>query len=223
MNHIASCKFVGGRWQGFQTSHVVVQFHANCWTVLTGGVFVSVSDLFVCDAICAALDGDRWAGHARRLMHPIAREAAEMAVEAGVGALALMHIGRFADPANIQAEAAAIFPGPLTVPEYLHSYTPVLKNALDWASRPRPLSALRQKPVALMGAGGGSGTIRAQLAIRPVLSADEAYLMPKPELYIVNAAQYFDADGTLRDESIRAAVRDVVVALAAWTRRLRAD
>jgi len=111
----------------------------------------------------------------------------------------------------------------LTVPEYLHSYTPVLKNALDWASRPRPLSALRQKPVALMGAGGGSGTMRAQLAIRPVLSADEAYIMPKPELYVVNASQHFDADGNLTDETVRATVRDIVVALVAWTRRLRAD
>lgn len=75
------------------------------------------ADLFVCDAICAALDGERWASHARRLMHPVAREAAEMAVEAGVGALALTHIGRFADPANIAAEAGAIFRGPLAVPD----------------------------------------------------------------------------------------------------------
>jgi chromate reductase, NAD(P)H dehydrogenase (quinone) len=111
----------------------------------------------------------------------------------------------------------------LTVPEYNHSYTAVLKNALDWASRPRPLSALRQKPVALMGAGGGSGTMRAQLAIRPVLAVNEAYIMPKPELYIVNAPQRFDADGNLTDEAVRETVRDIVVALAAWTRRLRAD
>ena len=109
------------------------------------------------------------------------------------------------------------------MPEYNHSYTAVLKNALDWASRPRPLSALRQKPVALMGAGGGSGTMRAQLAIRPVLAVNEAYVMPKPELYVVNAPQRFDADGNLTDETVRATVRDIVVALAAWTRRLRAD
>ena len=109
----------------------------------------------------------------------------------------------------------------LTVPEYNHSYTAVLKNALDWASRPRPLSVLWQKPVALMGAGGGSGTIRAQLAIRPVLACNEAYVMPKPELYIVNASERFDADGKLVDEGVREAVRDVIAALAAWTRRLQ--
>jgi chromate reductase, NAD(P)H dehydrogenase (quinone) len=111
----------------------------------------------------------------------------------------------------------------LTVPEYNHSFTAVLKNALDWASRPRPHSVLSQKPVALMGAGGGSGTMRAQLAIRPVLACDEAYVMPKPELYVVNAAQRFDAAGHLTDETVREAVRAVVVALGAWTRRLRAD
>jgi chromate reductase len=111
----------------------------------------------------------------------------------------------------------------LAVPEYNHSFTAVLKNALDWASRPRPVSVLRQKPVAMMGAGGGSGTMRAQLGLRPVLHSNEAYLMPKPELYLVNAAERFDEDGNLADEKVREAVREIVTALAAWTRRLRAD
>jgi chromate reductase, NAD(P)H dehydrogenase (quinone) len=111
----------------------------------------------------------------------------------------------------------------LTVPEYNHSFTAVLKNALDWASRPRPTPALHQKPVALMGAGGGSGTMRAQLAIRQVLACNEAYVMPKPELYIMNAPQRFDADGALTDEAVRQSVRDIVAALVVWTRRLRAD
>jgi chromate reductase, NAD(P)H dehydrogenase (quinone) len=65
--------------------------------------------------------------------------------------------------------------------------------------------------------------MRAQLAIRPVLAVNEAYVMPKPELYIVNAPQRFDADGNLTDATVRETVRDIVVALAAWTRRLRAD
>ncbi len=111
----------------------------------------------------------------------------------------------------------------LTVPEYNHSFSAVIKNALDWASRPRPVSVLRQKPVALMGAGGGSGTMRAQLGLRPVLHSNEAYLMPKPELYIVRAPQYFDDEGNLTDETIRASVREIVAALATWARRLRAD
>jgi chromate reductase, NAD(P)H dehydrogenase (quinone) len=111
----------------------------------------------------------------------------------------------------------------LAVPEYNHSFTAVLKNALDWASRPRPSSVLARKPVALIGAGGGFGTVRAQLALRPVLAADGAYLLPKPELYVPNIPPRFDADGTLADETVREALGALVRALAAWTRRLRAD
>lgn len=109
----------------------------------------------------------------------------------------------------------------LATPEYNHSFTPVLKNALDWASRPRASAALRFKPVAVIGAGGGFGTARAQLAIRPVLVSNEMYMLPKPDLYVSNAPQHFDADGDLTDERVRAAVAGVVEALAAWTRRLR--
>ena len=75
------------------------------------------ADLFICDAICAASDGEQWARHARNLMHPTAREAATMATEAGAGALALVHIGRFGNPANILAEASGSFAGPVSVPD----------------------------------------------------------------------------------------------------------
>ena len=111
----------------------------------------------------------------------------------------------------------------LTVPEYNHSFPAVLKNALDWASRPRPVSVLKQKPVAMMGAGGGFGTVRAQLSLRPVLASNEAYLMPKPELYVSGAPQRFDEAGRLTDDSARQSVRDLVAALVAWTRRLRVE
>ncbi len=76
-----------------------------------------LADLFVCDAICAVRDGAQWAEHARRLMHPTAREAAALATEAGAGALVLTHIGRFADPANMLAEAREGFAGPVSVPD----------------------------------------------------------------------------------------------------------
>lgn len=81
------------------------------------------ADLFICDAICAARDGERWATHARRLMHPVAHEAATMATAAGAGALALVHIGRFADPANIHTEVAEGFAGPVSVPDDLARYS----------------------------------------------------------------------------------------------------
>lgn len=75
------------------------------------------ADLFICDAICAVRDGENWAQRARTLMHPTAQEAAAMATEAGAKALALVHIGRFGNPANILDEACAGFAGAVSVPD----------------------------------------------------------------------------------------------------------
>lgn len=75
------------------------------------------ADLFICDALCAAQDGEQWATRARALMHPNAREAAEMAVRANAKALALTHLARYANPVNMLAEAQAVFSGPVTVPD----------------------------------------------------------------------------------------------------------
>lgn len=75
------------------------------------------ADLFICDALCAARDGDQWATRARALMHPNAREAAEMAVQANAKSLALTHLARYANPANMLAEAREVFPGPVIVPD----------------------------------------------------------------------------------------------------------
>jgi ribonuclease BN (tRNA processing enzyme) len=75
------------------------------------------ADLFICDALCAALDGAAVAARAHDLMHPIAREAAEMAVAANARSLALTHLARYASPENLLMEARAVFPGPVTVPD----------------------------------------------------------------------------------------------------------
>ena len=80
------------------------------------------ADLFICDALCAARDGARWQTQTRNLMHPTAAEAATIAHAAGARALALVHVARFADPANMHAEAAEIFSGPITVPDDLTRY-----------------------------------------------------------------------------------------------------
>ena len=73
------------------------------------------ADLFLCDALCAELDGEEAAACALSAMHATAREAAAMASRAGAGALACTHIARFADPTNILAEATAHFSGAVTV------------------------------------------------------------------------------------------------------------
>jgi ribonuclease BN (tRNA processing enzyme) len=75
------------------------------------------ADLFVCDALCSVRDGEQWAERARSLMHPVAREAAEMAVQANAKALALTHLARYANADNLRAEAQEYFAGPVTVPD----------------------------------------------------------------------------------------------------------
>lgn len=75
------------------------------------------ADLFICDALCAARDGADWATRARGLMHPVAREAAEMAVAANARSLALTHLARYANADNLLAEAREVFSGPVVVPD----------------------------------------------------------------------------------------------------------
>ena len=73
------------------------------------------ADLFLCDALCADLDGEEAAAIAWSAMHATARAAATMATGAGAGALACTHIARFANPNNILAEATAHFSGAVTI------------------------------------------------------------------------------------------------------------
>lgn len=109
----------------------------------------------------------------------------------------------------------------IATPEYCYSIPGVLKNAIDWASRPPESSPLIGKPIALMGAGGLYGTVRSQLHMRQVLVFTNSLVMPKPELMVVRSWEKFDPEGNLQDEEIRARVGDVLKGLADWTLRLK--
>lgn len=102
----------------------------------------------------------------------------------------------------------------ITTPEYNGSIPGVLKNALDWASRPAGQSAFIGKPVALLGAGGRAGTASAQQHLRFILQRQRADVLEKPEVYITNAWEKFDAEGNLIDEEshqpIRALMQELV-------------
>lgn len=111
----------------------------------------------------------------------------------------------------------------IATPEYNASIPGVLKNALDWASRPITDSALAGKPLAMMGAGGISGTNRAQLALRTISGALNVLLLNRPQVQITRAWEKFDAEGKLTDEQTRQEIRALLEALAAWTRRLRGE
>lgn len=109
----------------------------------------------------------------------------------------------------------------LATPEYNGSTTGALKNAIDWASRPVRSSVLSEKPVAIIGAGGVSGTIRAQLHLRQIATVTNMHTLNRPAVMVQRAWEKFDADGNLTDEAVRHELRALLEALAAWTRRLR--
>jgi chromate reductase, NAD(P)H dehydrogenase (quinone) len=109
----------------------------------------------------------------------------------------------------------------IATPEYNYSLPGVLKNAIDWVSRPPKDSPLAGKPLAMMGAGGLFGTVRAQLHLRQVAVYTDMLPLNKPEVRIMKAWEKFDADGDLHDEPARQEVRALLESLAAWTRRLR--
>lgn len=104
-------------------------------------------------------------------------------------------------------------------PEYNYSVPGVLKNAIDWASRPDGesvwlKSVWQGKPAAVMGASlGGLGTARAQYHLRQILVALDMPVVNQPEVMIGNAAQRFDADGRLTDEPTRQFIRKLLGAL----------
>jgi chromate reductase, NAD(P)H dehydrogenase (quinone) len=105
-------------------------------------------------------------------------------------------------------------------PEYNHSVPGVLKNAIDWASRP-PSQPFDGKPVGMMGASGGPvGTARAQAHLRHIMVSINALPLNRPQVLIGQAESRFE-DGRLTDETSREHVRALLVALAAWTRRLQ--
>lgn len=110
----------------------------------------------------------------------------------------------------------------IVTPEYNGSIPGLLKNAIDWASRP-PEQPFAGKPVAIMGASPGVlGTVRAQYHLRHSFVGLDALVMSRPEVMISQAHTRFDAEGHLTDEKTREFVASLLVALQAWVRRLRA-
>ncbi|MEW6167826.1 MAG: NAD(P)H-dependent oxidoreductase [Pseudomonadota bacterium] len=109
----------------------------------------------------------------------------------------------------------------LATPEYNYSIPGVLKNAIDWASRPYGDSAWRGKPVAIMGASIGTlGSARAQYHLRQCFVFLDMHPVNQPEVMIAKAAQRFDESGELTDATSRQLIGQLLQALCDWTRRL---
>ena len=108
-------------------------------------------------------------------------------------------------------------------PEYSYSIPGVLKNALDWASRPAGRSVLRHMPLGMMGASvGRSGTMRAQLHLRQICVQLGAVPLPEPEVYVTFAADKFNALGELTDPTALDLTKQLLTRLGEWADMLNA-
>ncbi len=115
------------------------------------------------------------------------------------------------------AEADAIV---IATPEHNRSVPTVLKNAIDWASRPYGQSAWNNKPVLIMGATGGAlGTYGAQHHLRDIFAHNQAYVLPEPALHIVFAHDK-TADDNVTDQETREHIAAGLKRLVEYTQQL---
>jgi chromate reductase len=113
---------------------------------------------------------------------------------------------------QIKAADALLF----ACPEYNYSMSGVLKNAIDWASRP-PDQPFAGKPAAIIGAAAGmAGGARAQGDLRRSMVFLDMHPLNKPEVLIFQAQNKFDANGRLTDDVARGLISDLMKALVAW-------
>lgn len=106
-------------------------------------------------------------------------------------------------------------------PEYNHGVPGVLKNAVDWVSRPAFRSPLAGKPTGIISAAPGAvGGVRAQEQLRSMLTSTLALVMPHRGVVVTRAGQKFDDEGALADEQTRQVLAAYLADLARWTLRL---
>jgi chromate reductase, NAD(P)H dehydrogenase (quinone) len=110
----------------------------------------------------------------------------------------------------------------LASPEYNWGPSGVMKNAIDWLSRPPRESPLHHKAVALMGCSGGpAGTGRAQLQLRQHLQYLTSYVLPEPQVQLGFSRERFDDELRLVDEEAVRLVAEQLEALVRWARAVR--
>jgi chromate reductase len=110
----------------------------------------------------------------------------------------------------------------MVTPEYNHGVPGVMKNAIDWASRPPSNAALARKPVGIIGASPGiTGSARGQSQLRQAFEFTNSYCMPQPEVLVFRAHEKFDSQGKLIDERTAEALKKYLAAFAEWVLRVR--
>lgn len=112
----------------------------------------------------------------------------------------------------------------IATPEYNYSVPGVLKNAIDWASRPYGDNPFEGKPVAIMSASVGSlGGARAQYHLRQILIALDMHPLNHPEVMMPFAEENVDAEGNVTNEKTRQVIPEMLKELVEWTRKLKAN
>jgi chromate reductase len=112
----------------------------------------------------------------------------------------------------------------MATPEYNHGVPAVMKNAVDWASRPPRSAPLGGKPVGIIGASPGvTGSARGQSQLRQAFEFTNSYCMPQPELLVFKAHEKFDSEGRLTDAATVEHLARYLTAFAAWVRRFVPD
>jgi chromate reductase len=110
----------------------------------------------------------------------------------------------------------------IVTPEYNYSIPGVLKNAIDYATRPAGDNSFAKKPVAIMGASTGMlGTARAQYHLRQVLVSLDMYPLNRPEVMVTFAESKIDQNGVLIDQKTKEQIGKLLINLVDWTRKLQ--
>lgn len=105
-------------------------------------------------------------------------------------------------------------------PEYNYSISPALKNSLDWASREEDNALLAGKPAAILGAGGGMGSARAQYHLRQICVFLDIHPLNKPEVFSSAFDGSFDEQGVLVNTKVQQLIVEQLSALHAWSQTL---
>lgn len=109
----------------------------------------------------------------------------------------------------------------VVTPEYDYSVPGYLKNVLDWASRPYGDNSFSDKPIAIMsGSGGILGGSRAQYQLRQVLQYLNTHPLNRPEVIVSHVHEKITPEGVLTDQITRDHIKEQLIALVAWTKKL---
>ena len=110
----------------------------------------------------------------------------------------------------------------IATPEYNYSIPGVLKNAIDWASRPYGDNAFQDKPVAFMGASIGMlGTARAQYHLRQCCVFLQMHPVIDTEVMVPFVSDKVDSQGRVTDEKTKEKIKELIESLIIWTKRLK--